>query len=930
MMMGQNTLLCVALLLLCAQVQALTVFSIDLGGKWLKIGMVKPGVPGEIVLNAETQRKTSNAIALFPDERYFGGTALTKGVRNPEYLIEDYVCLLGKKFDDLIVAEHQKKYPHIKLVATPVYHTVSFDLGYEGGVYTVEEITAMMLEHALMLGSSFAEEKANSATIVVPAYFNQVERKAFLRAADLAGLSVLQLINDNAAVSINYGMFNQDKISEKEKQNLLIYDMGATYTVATVVKLSFGFKKGMVGVKTPLAEIKGMGYDPSLGGNAFDFELRDHLVKEFESQAKNKGINIRVPRALNKLLTAANKAKHVLSANTDTVVQVEGVLVDVDFKAPVSRDTFESLCEKAGLYDRVEKPFMDALESAGLKKDDISAFIVVGGGQRMPKIQDILVKLNGGKPLNRNINADEAATMGAVFAAASISKAFVPRYELKDAIFYPVDAKFIKEDGTEVVKPLFKYLGKLPDKKTMTFTKTQEDFSIQVINGEKHGGNMLFDVNIKGLAGVMEKHKDVAIPVATKVIFQYDTNGIASVAKVETLFNRTDKEEGTKDDDAATGKEDESGGLWDYLSKKVNDYAEGEENNAEDKTEGEESTEKTDEDKTVEAEDATGDSAADANEDAADGDGKGKKAGEKAKPKKEKKKIDTSKVQRKHKLPKEFKVSVDFEEVLPYSVPSVDAQHVSMEKLKVIQRREAEKALVQAKRNELESTIYGGYDNFENEKYIKLSNEPELESLKEAFQAASAWLEDAYEADSAAFITKINELNNLTAGVYGRYRESQELPDAVAEFKKIVTAGYKLQEVPADQKYFTDEVLNKTLDEIKAAEEWLEAELVKQKTVPGDQDPVLKVKDVRLKTRALARNIQIVYKTPPPPKPKPEKKKESKKNTTSNETDDVGSEEFDTESAETDTGSGAGPDIGTKDSEEGENSDEKVDEKEEL
>ena len=50
-----------------------------------------------------------------------------------------------------------------------------------------------------------------------------------------------------------------------------------------------------------------MGYDSSLGGNAFDFLLRDFLVEEFESQDKNKGINVRVPRALNKLLGAANK-----------------------------------------------------------------------------------------------------------------------------------------------------------------------------------------------------------------------------------------------------------------------------------------------------------------------------------------------------------------------------------------------------------------------------------------------------------------------------------------------------------------------------------------------------------------------------------------------------------------------------------------------
>lgn len=43
------------------------------------------------------------------------------------------------------------------------------------------------------------EQPITEAVITVPPYFNQAERRAMLRAADLAGLKVLQLINDNAA-----------------------------------------------------------------------------------------------------------------------------------------------------------------------------------------------------------------------------------------------------------------------------------------------------------------------------------------------------------------------------------------------------------------------------------------------------------------------------------------------------------------------------------------------------------------------------------------------------------------------------------------------------------------------------------------------------------------------------------------------------------
>ena len=124
-------------------------------------------------MNAESKRKTSNAVALFENERFFGSSALTKGVRFPQYLIENYIQLLGKDFEDPVVAEYQKLYPHLKLVPTPTFHTVSFDMGFENGVYSVEEVTAMVLQHGMALGSAYGEEKATSGTIVVPAFFKQ-------------------------------------------------------------------------------------------------------------------------------------------------------------------------------------------------------------------------------------------------------------------------------------------------------------------------------------------------------------------------------------------------------------------------------------------------------------------------------------------------------------------------------------------------------------------------------------------------------------------------------------------------------------------------------------------------------------------------------------------------------------------------------------
>lgn len=50
--------------------------SIDFGSQWIKIALVKPGVPMEMVLNEESRRKTPNLIIIKDNERLFGDAAL--------------------------------------------------------------------------------------------------------------------------------------------------------------------------------------------------------------------------------------------------------------------------------------------------------------------------------------------------------------------------------------------------------------------------------------------------------------------------------------------------------------------------------------------------------------------------------------------------------------------------------------------------------------------------------------------------------------------------------------------------------------------------------------------------------------------------------------------------------------------------------------
>lgn len=68
------------------------------------------------------------------------------------------------------------------------------------------------------------EQPIKDAVITVPAFFNQAERRAVLQAARLAGLKVLQLINDNTAVALNYGVFRRKDIDSTAKVGMIQTD----------------------------------------------------------------------------------------------------------------------------------------------------------------------------------------------------------------------------------------------------------------------------------------------------------------------------------------------------------------------------------------------------------------------------------------------------------------------------------------------------------------------------------------------------------------------------------------------------------------------------------------------------------------------------------------------------------------------------------
>ncbi|KAH9998716.1 hypothetical protein BJV77DRAFT_1064706 [Russula vinacea] len=98
------------------------------------------------------------------------------------------------------------------------------DSGVMPAILDVEELVAMQLAYvrSLAVDVAGAGERVQDIVVTVPAFFSQFERDAIADAIELAGLRLLALVNDGAAIVVNYAMTRQ--FPEPERH--IVYDAG--------------------------------------------------------------------------------------------------------------------------------------------------------------------------------------------------------------------------------------------------------------------------------------------------------------------------------------------------------------------------------------------------------------------------------------------------------------------------------------------------------------------------------------------------------------------------------------------------------------------------------------------------------------------------------------------------------------------------------
>ena len=419
--------------------------------------------------------------------------------------------------DDIIVGKEAAKamatdMDHIADCAKRDLGSVSYRHKIHGRELPPEVIEAWILSK-LKKDAENVLGKFKHAVITVPAYFDEVRRKATQDAGYLAGLDVLDIINEPTAAALAFGFLkgHLDLHATGDAKRVLVYDLGGGTFDVTIMEIA---NAEFVTLCTD--------GDVQLGGRDWDQRLVDHVAEVFHGRH---AVDPREdPNTYGKLLRECEDAKRTLSARQKAHVTCDyrGFAERIE----VTRDEFEQLT--VDLLERTSFTTRQTLAASGLSWEQIDHILLVGGSTRMPSVVRMIRDMSGREP-EATLSPDEAVAQGAAIHAGLLLERLAgkpPRVRVSNVNSHSLGVvatdRRTEQKRTAVLIPRNTPLPTKAKRVFKTLKKGQKSIVAVIVEGESD--NPLDCMQI-GKCVVRDLPDDLPAGTRIEVQFHYTDNG---------------------------------------------------------------------------------------------------------------------------------------------------------------------------------------------------------------------------------------------------------------------------------------------------------------------------------------------------------------------------------------------------------------------
>lgn len=420
---------------------------------------------------------------------------------NEENVIYNVKRIIGKSSNNVELTKNMK----IKEDGTLIYNILDKE-------YTPEKMSSFVLSYVKSCAEKHLQKQIQQCVITVPAYFDNKQRLMTKKAAKLANLDVIRIINEPTAAAIAYNLQTQ------KNQNIIVYDLGGGTLDVSLLEIDDN-----------VIEVIATSGNNHLGGCDIDRILYNYI----NTKSKN---NSKMIDPI--ILNIAKQMKHTISLNRSAKCKVNNRLIRI------TPFMFEHFCKS--FFQKAIAPITKVLNDSKYKPEDIHSIVLIGGSTRLPQISKMLKKMFPTTQIYNNIDPDTTVAIGAGIQGYTLSQKqnkMVPyskhKNTLQELLLIDVTPFSIGVQGPN--KTMIRVINRnstIPLKVTKIFTTTRDDqttITVTLFQGEYY---FTHKCNKLGTFHLTDLPKQKAGLLQIEIIFSINCHGILHVEAIEKITKK--------------------------------------------------------------------------------------------------------------------------------------------------------------------------------------------------------------------------------------------------------------------------------------------------------------------------------------------------------------------------------------------------------